>query len=56
MVWGAGYRYTHEVDRNLSLVRFLPSVLDQSLYNGFAQDAIMQADTSGSKARFILFS
>jgi iron complex outermembrane recepter protein len=41
LVWGLGYRATHEVDEDLSIVRFLPPVLDQSLYSGFAQDEVM---------------
>jgi iron complex outermembrane recepter protein len=53
IVWGLGYRATHEVDEDISVVRFLPPVLDQSLYNGFLQDEIMLAGnlylTLGSK-------
>jgi iron complex outermembrane recepter protein len=41
LVWGLGYRATHEVDEDLAIVRFLPPVLDQSLYSGFAQDEMM---------------
>jgi iron complex outermembrane receptor protein len=52
-VWGLGYRATHEVDENLSIVRFTPPVLNQSLYSGFLQDEIMLAQsvylTVGSK-------
>jgi iron complex outermembrane recepter protein len=40
IVWGLGYRYTHEVDEDLSVVRFLPPVLDQNLFSGFVQDEI----------------
>ncbi|MGH8142455.1 MAG: TonB-dependent receptor plug domain-containing protein, partial [Steroidobacteraceae bacterium] len=53
LVWGLGYRATHEVDRDLSIVRFLPPVLDQSLYSGFVQDEILLSPTvrltAGSK-------
>ena len=52
-VWGLGYRATHEVDEDLNIVRFLPPVLNQSLYSGFLQDEIMLAQsvylTAGSK-------
>jgi iron complex outermembrane receptor protein len=40
VVWGLGYRYTHEFDADLSVVRFLPPSLDQSLLSAFAQDEI----------------
>jgi iron complex outermembrane receptor protein len=40
VVWGLGYRFTHEVDEDLSVVRFSPPVLDQNLYSGFVQDEI----------------
>jgi iron complex outermembrane recepter protein len=53
LVWGLGYRYTHEVDEDLSIVRFSPPVLDQNLFSGFVQDEIALADnlhfTLGSK-------
>jgi iron complex outermembrane recepter protein len=53
IVWGLGYRYTHEVDEDLSVVRFLPPVLDQDLYSAFVQDQIMLHEnvflTIGSK-------
>jgi iron complex outermembrane recepter protein len=39
-IWGLGYRYTHELDEDISIVRFLPPSLDQSLYSGFAQDEV----------------
>ena len=51
--WGLGYRATHESDEDLSIVRFAPSVLSQTLYSGFVQDEIMLAQgvylTVGSK-------
>lgn len=53
VVWGLGYRFTHEIDHDLNIVRFLPPALNQSLYNGFAQDAVALGDgltlTLGSK-------
>jgi iron complex outermembrane recepter protein len=39
-VWGLSYRFTHELDEDISVVRFLPPSLDQSLYGGFAQDEL----------------
>jgi iron complex outermembrane receptor protein len=52
-VWGLGYRFTHEFDQDISVVRFLPPSLDQSLYSAFAEDEIaLQANlflTIGSK-------
>src|SRR5947207_618125 len=38
VAWGLGYRATRESDEDLSIVRFTPAVLNQSLYSGFAQD------------------
>jgi iron complex outermembrane receptor protein len=53
LVWGLGYRATHETDEDLSVVRFLPPVLQQNLYSGFMQDEINLAQnvqlTIGSK-------
>src|SRR6185437_8201053 len=53
LTWGLGFRATHEVDRDLSIVRFSPPALDQSLYSGFLQDEILLAErvylTVGSK-------
>ncbi|HTV95214.1 MAG TPA: TonB-dependent receptor [Steroidobacteraceae bacterium] len=43
VIWGLGYRATHEVDEDASVVRFSPPVLDQALYSGFLQDEIMLA-------------
>ena len=39
-VWGLGYRLTHEVDEDLSVVRFSPPELDRNLFSAFAQDEI----------------
>jgi iron complex outermembrane receptor protein len=49
LVWGAGYRFTHEVDENSvapgnARVIFAPSTLDQSLVNVFGQDEIKLFD------------
>jgi iron complex outermembrane receptor protein len=52
-VWGLGYRFTHEVDQGARQVLFLPSTLDQDLYDGFLQDDVKVLDevtlTLGSK-------
>ena len=40
IIWGLGYRFTHEVDDNAPALAFLPPVQDQNLYNGFVQDEI----------------
>jgi len=40
VVWGMGYRYTHEADTGQSFLQFYPPVLEQRLYNVFAQDEI----------------
>jgi len=40
IVWGLGYRFTHDVVSNAPSLTFLPSVLNQSLYSGFLQDEI----------------
>lgn len=40
LVWGLGYRFTHEVDNDLSVVRFSPPILNLNLYSGFVQDEI----------------
>jgi iron complex outermembrane receptor protein len=53
IVWGLGYRATHEADQDLSVVRFAPPTLNQNLYEGFVQDEIAIATgialTIGSK-------
>ena len=41
IVWGLGYRFTHDVVGNAPSVAFLPAVLDQNLFSGFVQDEIM---------------
>ncbi len=40
ILWGTGYRFTHEVDTDASLIQFLPPELDQNLFNAFVQDEI----------------
>jgi iron complex outermembrane receptor protein len=40
IVWGLGYRFTHEVDNNAPALEFLPPTLDQNLFNLFGQDQI----------------
>jgi len=40
IVWGLGYRYTHDVVTNALSLSFFPPVLNQSLYSGFVQDQI----------------
>jgi len=40
IVWGLGYRFTHDVVSNAPGVAFFPPVLDQQLFSGFLQDEI----------------
>jgi iron complex outermembrane recepter protein len=40
VVWGFGYRFTHDVVQDAPLVAFLPNTLNQNLYNTFVQDEI----------------
>lgn len=53
LVWGLGYRFTHEVDHNSPSVAVTPPTLDQDLYSGFLQDEVAILDnlffTIGSK-------
>ena len=53
VVWGLGFRHTHDVVDNAPGVAFLPAVLDQQLYSAFLQDAWALSDrlslTFGSK-------
>ncbi|HUB87342.1 MAG TPA: TonB-dependent receptor [Verrucomicrobiae bacterium] len=44
IIWGLGYRFTHEVDQNTPSLAFLPPTLDQNLFSGFVQDEIMLLD------------
>ncbi|MGH8140335.1 MAG: TonB-dependent receptor plug domain-containing protein [Steroidobacteraceae bacterium] len=53
LVWGLGYRFTHDVADNAPSLAFFPPVLDQNLFSGFLQDEIeLQPDlffTAGTK-------
>ena len=40
IVWGLGYRFTHDVVQNAPTVAFVPATLDQNLFSGFVQDEI----------------
>ncbi|MGH7969270.1 MAG: TonB-dependent receptor plug domain-containing protein, partial [Limisphaerales bacterium] len=40
MVWGLGYRFTHDVVQQAPLVAFIPATLDQNLFSAFLQDEI----------------
>ena len=40
IVWGLGYRFTHDVVDNSRPLGFFPSTLDHSLVSGFVQDEI----------------
>lgn len=41
IVWGVGYRYTHDVVRNAPGLGFFPAVFNQSLYSAFVQDEFL---------------
>jgi iron complex outermembrane receptor protein len=53
IVWGAGYRFSHDVVDNAPAIAFLPTVLDRNLFSAFVQDEIALAAelalTLGSK-------
>ncbi|MES1196078.1 MAG: TonB-dependent receptor, partial [Steroidobacter sp.] len=40
IVWGLGYRHTHDVVNNIAAAAFYPPQLDQNLYSGFVQDEV----------------
>ncbi len=40
IVWGLGYRFTHDAVRNAPGLGFFPTVLDQNLYSLFVQDEV----------------
>jgi len=40
VVWGLGYRYTHDAVINAPGLGFFPETLQQNLYSGFVQDEI----------------
>ena len=53
VVWGLGYRFTHDFVQPAPLVDFIPNTLDQSLYSAFVQDQVKLRDnvtvTAGTK-------
>ena len=53
LVWGAGYRHTHDVVQNAPGLGFFPTTLNQDLYSAFLQDEFaLRSDlslTAGSK-------
>jgi iron complex outermembrane recepter protein len=40
VIWGLGYRFTHDVVQNAPGLGFFPTTLNQNLYSAFAQDEI----------------
>ncbi|HVZ79534.1 MAG TPA: TonB-dependent receptor [bacterium] len=40
VVWGLGYRFTHEAIENAPVVGFVPGTRDLNLFSGFAQDEV----------------
>jgi iron complex outermembrane receptor protein len=40
IIWGLGYRFTHDVDQNAPALSFFPPTLDHNLFSGFLQDEI----------------
>ncbi|HEV2692588.1 MAG TPA: TonB-dependent receptor [Verrucomicrobiae bacterium] len=53
VIWGLGYRFTHDYVQDAPLVAFLPNNFNQNLFSSFVQDAIRLRDnlflTLGSK-------
>ncbi len=43
VVWGLGYRFTHDFVEGAPTTPFLPPTLDQNLFSGFVQDEIKLA-------------
>jgi iron complex outermembrane recepter protein len=41
VVWGLGYRFTHDVVSNALSLSFFPPTLNQNLFSGFVQDEVM---------------
>jgi iron complex outermembrane recepter protein len=41
VVWGVGYRFTHDVVSNALSLSFFPPTLDQKLFSGFLQDEVV---------------
>ncbi len=44
LVWGLGFRHTHDAVSNAPALAFFPTVLDQQLYSAFLQDEIQLHD------------
>ncbi len=44
MVWGVGFRHTHDAAGNAPSLALLPAVLDQNLYSAFIQDEFAARD------------
>ena len=40
LVWGLGYRFTHDTVTNAPALGFFPTVLDQNLFSAFLQDEV----------------
>jgi iron complex outermembrane receptor protein len=40
LIWGLGYRFTHDVVQNAPALGFFPATLNQNLYSAFLQDEI----------------
>jgi iron complex outermembrane receptor protein len=40
IIWGLGFRHTHDADINAPALGFLPAILDQNLYSVFLQDEV----------------
>jgi iron complex outermembrane receptor protein len=40
IVWGSGFRFSHDVVQNAPAIAFLPTVLDRNLFSAFVQDEI----------------
>jgi iron complex outermembrane receptor protein len=47
LVWGLGYRFTHDVVGQAQNLGFLPPVLDHNLFSGFGQDEIALTENLG---------
>ena len=43
IVWGVGYRFTHDVTQHAPSLGFMPPNLDHNLFSAFAQDEILLA-------------
>ncbi|MGN6641853.1 MAG: TonB-dependent receptor plug domain-containing protein [Verrucomicrobiota bacterium] len=56
IVWGLGYRFTHDAADAAPLVAFLPGTLERNLFSGFIQDEIKLHDrlylTLGNKLEY----